>query len=180
MFRKFRTFQKQYYSTIYRYINCRRDDRTVKKLIKKRKIRKHDNDNYDAPQEFKFELPEEGGAMVHSDLHQTDNINVSVPESDVKVVWYKNKLKGERTGTLGNGIAGNGKIAVNTFNGERDNLVIYDYEGNHLWTSGDELNFFAGAQTPIVDKNGKVIICDNRKIMMIGKNDDEENEILWK
>ena len=118
--------------------------------------------------------------MVHSDLHQTDNINYTVPKNNVDIVWYKNELKGEKAGTMGNGIAGNGNIAVNTFNGERDNLVIYDYEGNHLWTSGDELNFIAGGQTPIVDKDGKVIICDNRKIMMIGKNENEEYEILWK
>jgi len=78
--------------------------------------------------------------MIHSDPQMTDNITLPVPKSNVDILWYKNELKGEKTGTMGNGIAGNGKITVNTFNGLKDNFVIYDYHGNHLWISGNKLN----------------------------------------
>ncbi|MCJ7572272.1 MAG: hypothetical protein MUO82_10435 [Candidatus Thermoplasmatota archaeon] len=118
--------------------------------------------------------------MVHSDLHQTDNINMGVPENNVGIIWVKEELNGEKTGTLGNGVAGNNEIVVNPYSGERDNLVIYNYEGNRLWSSGDKLNLIAGSQTPLVDIHGRVIICDNRKIMMIGKNDKDKYDILWK
>ena len=126
-----------------------------------------------------FILPKWGGAMVHSDPQMTDNIDLPVPKNNVDIVWYKNELKGEKAGTMGNGIAGNGKIAVNTFNGLKDNLVIYDYHGNHLWTSGNKLNAIATSSTPMVDINNRVIACDNKKILMVGPNDNDGYGVLW-
>ena len=85
--------------------------------------------------------------MVHSDPQMTENINLQIPKKNVKILWHKNELKGEKAGAKGNGIAGNGKIAACTFSsilkfGGGDNLVIYDYDGNHLWKSGKKLNLF--------------------------------------
>jgi hypothetical protein len=41
-----------------------------------------------------------GGAMIHSDPQMTDNITLPVPKSNVDILWYKNELKGEKTGTM--------------------------------------------------------------------------------
>jgi hypothetical protein len=130
-----------------------------------------------------FILPDWGGAMVHSDPQQTDTINLSVPKKNVDIIWPKNDLNDEKSATFGNGISGNGKIAANTYNSKRDNLVIYDYEGNRLWSSGDELDFIAGGSTPMVDIKDRVIACDSKKILMVAPYDDkykDNNWIVWK
>ena len=131
-----------------------------------------------------FILPKWGGAMVHSDPQLTDNIDLSVPEGNVEILWHRNELNGEKAGAKGNGIAGNGTIAACTFNGTRDNLVIYDYDGNRIWTSGDMLNAVAVSSTPMVsiDEDNKVIACDNQTILMVKVNPDDynKNEVVWK
>jgi hypothetical protein len=86
-----------------------------------------------------FILPHWGGGMVHSDPQMSDNIRLPVPTTNVGQVWYHHhELGGELFGTYGNGIAGNNKIAANTFYNPfgKDNLIIYDYYGNHIWSSG--------------------------------------------
>ena len=125
-----------------------------------------------------FILPKWGGAMVHSDPQMTDYINLPIPKNNVEKIWYKNELKGEKAGTMGNGIAGNGKIAANTFNGLKDNLIIYDYDGNHLWTSNHKLNPIATASTPMVDMKNRVIACDNKTILMVGPGNNGY-KIIW-
>ena len=122
--------------------------------------------------------------MVHSDPELTDNIDLSVPKNNVDILWRCKKSRGERRGAKGNGIAGNGAIAACTYHsmlrcGGRDNLVIYDYEGNHLWTSGKALNAFAVSSTPMVDIHNRVIACDNEKILMVAPQ-DEGYHIKWK
>jgi hypothetical protein len=131
-----------------------------------------------------FILPKWGGSMVHSDPQQTDNINLPVPRNDVEILWRKNELNGEKAGTIGNGIAGNATIAACTFNGKSDNLVIYDYNGERIWTSGNLLNAVATTSTPMVSIDNRVCACDNEKIIIIGPKDknnpfDDEFEIEW-
>jgi len=138
----------------------------------------NDNDSSDLSDNLKvknpkFELPKWGGAMVHSDSHQSDYINLPVPTTNVKMVWHKNQKYGERFGTRGNGIAGNGEIAACSFGFPlaRDNLIIYDYEGTRKWESDGLLNGFAMFSTPMVDKHNRIIACDNKKILMIDLDD---------
>ena len=129
-----------------------------------------------------FIIPEWGGAMIHSDTHLSDYINLSAPINNVDIVWQKNSISGERSGTKGNGIAGNKKIAVcpfgNLFN--KNNLVIYDYNGNYLWKSDDLLNGFSQVSTPMVDKYNRVIACDNKYILMIDPDYNKNGEYVWK
>jgi hypothetical protein len=68
-----------------------------------------------------FVLPTWGGAMVHSDPQQTDNINLKVPRKKVDIIWPEDIYTRKKAGTQGNGIAGNGTIAANTFNGKKNN-----------------------------------------------------------
>ncbi len=125
-----------------------------------------------------FILPSWGGAMVHSDPQLTGFINLPVPKKDVKILWHRNKYAGEKAGTMGNGIAGNGKIAACNFNGLRDNLVIYDYNGKYLWHSDSRLNAIATTSSPMVDINSRVIACDNKKILMVDAY-GEGDGIVW-
>ncbi len=127
-----------------------------------------------------FKLPKFGGSMVHSDPQLTGNIDLPIPTDNVKIAWVKNRLEGERTGTLGNGVAGNGKIVANTFNGVKDNCVIYDYNGNCMWKSGYMLNLVAGGQTPMVDINNQVIVNDNKKMLMVKVDvSTKKGRIVW-
>lgn len=120
-----------------------------------------------------FILPKWGGAMVHSDPQLTDNIDLPVPRGNVEILWYRNELTGEKAGAKGNGIAGNGEIAACTFHGLGDNLVIYDYEGKRLWSSGDMLNAVAVSSTPLVSIHNEIIACDNRRILMVTSRKDD-------
>jgi hypothetical protein len=92
-----------------------------------------------------FILPEWGGGMVHCDPQMSDNIRLQVPITNVSILWYRHDLGGELIGTLGIGIAGNSRIAASTFGPwnvignehiRNDNLIFYDYYGNHIWSSG--------------------------------------------
>jgi hypothetical protein len=125
-----------------------------------------------------FKLPKWGGAMVHSDPQQSDNINLQVPRNNVDILWIKDDLDSEKAGTQGNGIASNGVIAANTYNGKKDNLIIYDYYGKRLWTSGYKLNLIATTSTPMIDTKNRVVVSDNKKIIMVGPVDNGF-DVIW-
>lgn len=132
-----------------------------------------------ADDKIKFILPEWGGGMVHSNPQLLDYIRLPVPKNNVKILWHCSDLLGEKAGSCGNGVSGNGEIAACTFQGKKDNLVIYDYDGNRLWSSGDLLNFWTVASTPMVDIHGRVIICDNHVVIMIDPFDfDSDGKIV--
>ncbi len=129
--------------------------------------------------EIDFILPEWGGGMAHSDPSLSDYISLPVPKNNVKILWHRSELLGEKAGAKGNAIAGNGEIAACTFAGFEDNLVIYDYEGNRLWSSGDLLNVYAFFSAPMVDIHGQVIACDNRVVIKVDTFDcDNDSEIV--
>ena len=111
-----------------------------------------------------FILPEWGGGMAHCDPTLSDYINLPVPKNDIDIIWHRSNLSGERAGSKGNGVAGNGEIVACTYSGFKDNLVIYDYDGNRLWSSGDLLNVYAFFSAPMVDIHGQVIACDNQVV----------------
>ena len=144
--------------------------------------------------EIQFTLPAWGGAMCHSTPQLTDIIKLPVPKNDVDIVWHCNDLASEKSGAKGIGIAGNGKIAACTFGslseyvmytlfgiepsqGE-DNLIIYDYDGNRIWTSGTLLNNLAFVSTPMVDIYNRVIACDNERILMVDPLDYDNDDII--
>ncbi len=126
-----------------------------------------------------FTLPEWGGAMVHSDPHQTDYIEcLDVPKNQVGIVWENEETLGEKSGTIGVGVAGNREIAACTFHrfvpkqGEPlDNLGIYEYDGSLRWKSDNILWASATFSTPMVDIYNRVIACDHIKILMIDLDD---------
>ncbi len=132
-----------------------------------------------AKQEMEFVLPEWGGAMVHSTPGLKDYICLPVPTNNITICWHRNQLNGEQGGAKGNGVAGNGNIAACSFFGKRDTVVIYDYDGNRIWSSGTLLNAYALFSTPMVDIYDRVIACDNEVIVMIDPFDrDADNKIV--
>jgi len=135
-----------------------------------------------ADSDMDFIIPEIGGAVAHCDLEMSDCINAPIPTGDVEVVWNRCELPGEKAGSKGLGFSSNGKIAAATYTGLRDNLVIYDYDGNHLWSSGRLLNLWACGSAPMVDVHGRVIACDNKVVIMVDPLDvDGDGKILeWK
>jgi len=128
---------------------------------------------------IKFILPEWGGGMVHSNPQLLDYICLPVPKNNVQIVWHKDDLPGEKAGGWGDVIAGNGKIAACSYAGTSDNIVIYDYDGNRIWSSGNLLNFWTVSSTPMVDIHGRVIVCDNRNVVMVDPFDyDSDGKIV--
>ena len=148
-----------------------------------------------AASENDFILPSWGGGMVHCDPQLTDNIRLPAPvpnaTNNVGEVWYRFKFGGEQHGTYGNSIAGNSKIAACVFGNigdgilspfTSDNLIIYDYYGNRLWSSGCwffpnitenpwSLNPSASGSVPMVDVHDRVIACDFQKIIFVNASD---------
>jgi outer membrane protein assembly factor BamB len=131
---------------------------------------------------FPFTLPEKGGGMAHCDPKMSDFINMPIPEKDVNIVWHNCDIPGEFGGSKGLGFSSNGKIAAASYSGLSNNLIIYDYDGNRLWKSGDLLNALACASAPMVDIHGRVIACDNKVVLMVDTYDvDADGKILeWK
>jgi hypothetical protein len=125
-----------------------------------------------------FVLPETGGYMAHCDPQMSDFINRSAPIEDVKIVWHHQKLYGEKAGSLGLGFSSNGEIAACTFHGVYDNLVVYDYDGNHIWKSGNLLNCFSFFSAPIIDAHNRVIACDSRKVVMVDPLDYDNDGVI--
>ena len=136
-----------------------------------------------------FILPPWGGGMVHQDPTMSENIWLPVPTTNVGTVWYQHSLGGEHWGTYGNSISGNGRIAACTFNNPvgypsgNDNLILYDYYGNHIWSSGFQknysLNAWACTSTPAVDIHDRVIACDNFHIIMVNASDHNNVHVDW-
>ncbi len=147
----------------------------------------NDKDNTNNPtniinEDQRFTLPDKGCYMAHCDPCESDNNLMPVPEGDVGIAWYVGELPGETIGTLGLGVSGNKEIAACTFSGFSDNLVVYDYDGNRLWKSGDLLNLLAGSSAPMIDVYGRIIACDNKVVIMVDPLDyDEDGKTLeWK
>jgi len=138
-----------------------------------------------------FILPPQGGGIVHCDLQMSENINLSPPINNTGIVWYSHLIGGELFGTWGNGIAGNGNISACTFNNYfgNDNLIIYDYYGNRLWSSGDwnvvnpefnwSLNYAACGSSPMVDIKDRVIACDNRHVILVNATNHSNIHVNW-
>lgn len=150
-----------------------------------------------------FILPSWGGGMVHCDPQLTDNIRLPVPIANatnkVGEVWYRHDFGGEKYGTYGNGIAGNGRIAACSFGlfdffGTRfntnDNFIIYDYDGNRLWSSGYwrwfnktqypwSLDPSACGSVPMIDMHDRVVACDIEKIIMVDASDHRNIHVNW-
>ena len=86
-------------------------------------------------------------------------------------------MLGERAGSQqGFGCSANGTVAACTYNGLWDNLVVYDYDGNRLWSSGGALNAAAYTSAPMLFSNGDIVACDNTKVLRFNAN----GEIVWR
>ncbi|VVB60996.1 Uncharacterised protein [uncultured archaeon] len=128
-----------------------------------------------------FILPPQGGGMVHCDPQMSENIRLPVPTTNVGVAWYCHEIGGEKIGSYGNGIAGNGRIAASTFDNPsgEDNLILYDYYGNRIWSSENLLNWKAAASTPMVDIYDRVVACDNKRIILVDASDHNNVHVEW-
>lgn len=138
-----------------------------------------------------FILPPSGGGMIHSDLQLSDNIRLPVPTTNVGELWYNNNFGGEIFGTYGLGIAGNGNIAASTFNSPfGNNLIIYDYYGNRLWSSGLwcwpnstqnpwSLNPSACGSAPMIDIHDRVVACDYQRLILVNASNHSNINVDW-
>ena len=135
-----------------------------------------------------FILPPLGGGMVHCDPQMTENLWLPPPTENVSTVWYRHELGGEKWGTWWNGIVGNGKIAAMTFNNlsfmfnnnfGHNNLMIYDYYGNRIWSDNQTLNPTAATSSPMVDIYDRVVACDNETIILVNASDHNNVYVEW-
>ena len=129
-----------------------------------------------------FKIPDYGCPMAHADRNRSDNCFLPIPKNNVGIVWHNQELISEKAGCYGLGFSGNGQIVACTYHGAEDNLVVYDFDGNILWSSKDLLNSFSFVSAPIVDIHNRIIACDNENIILVDPFDyDSDNEILeWK
>jgi len=154
-----------------------------------------------------FVLPSKGGGMVHQDQGMSENIRLPCPNGSVGELWYRDDIGGLGTGvlpgglrgTVGNSIAGNGNISACSFGPlyivgtcfrPNDKIVIFDYFGNQIWSSGwwrpinktqydHSLSSIACSSTPMVDKDDRVVACDHRKIILIDASNPNNVHVDW-
>jgi hypothetical protein len=125
-----------------------------------------------------FESPHVGCPMAHADPAMSDDCFLPIPKNNVGIVWHGQRLVSERAGSLGLGFSGNGHIVACTYQGRQDNLVIYDFDGNILWSSGRLLDTFSFLSAPLVDIHDRVIACDDTKIVMIDPFDCDADGVI--
>ena len=116
-----------------------------------------------------LDLGDEGCPMAHCDPQMSDNSKLPPPKGKpVDIVWTRNQLSGESVGSSwGVGCSSNGEIAACSYRGESDNLVVYDFDGNRIYASGRLLNKEAWKSAPLIDRTGKVVACDDTRIIMV-------------
>ena len=51
-------------------------------------------------------------------------------------------------------------------------MVVYNYDGDRLWSSKGMLNLIANASSPLVSIDNKIIACDNKTIFMLKVADE--------
>lgn len=96
------------------------------------------------------------------------------------ISWLQTGLPSENALCPGNGIVGNGEIAACPFFSIAEhNLVVYDYDGSHLWKSVDLLNALASSSSPMISIDNKIIMCDNNNLMMIDPYYCDDGDYLW-
>jgi outer membrane protein assembly factor BamB len=117
-----------------------------------------------------------GCPRAHCDGGNTDLARVPVPAGNPVIVWQRSEQAGERAGSRqGLGCSANGTVVACTYNGEEDNLAVYDFAGARLWSSGTILNANAFASAPIVLADGSVIACDDTTIVRFTPGGD----VMW-
>ncbi len=140
-----------------------------------------------------FNLPPWGGGVIHQDPQTTENIRLPGPTSNESIVWGCGG-KGASWGTNGNGIVGNGKIAACSFNNVEDflhyffpkhfpygynNLILYNYYGDRLWSDTQYLNAAAAFSSPMIDNNSQVVACDNETIILVNASNESNIHVVW-
>jgi outer membrane protein assembly factor BamB len=113
-----------------------------------------------------FELASRGCPMAHCDNNLSDLVRLPAPDGPVELVWHREELAGERAGTeFGLGCSGNSRVVACSYFSDEDALVVYDYDGNRLWSSGDLFNDTARNSVPLLSALGEVIMADDRRVI---------------
>lgn len=120
-----------------------------------------------------FVLGSQGCPMAHCDVRMSDLAGAPAPAGDVGVAWRRDEAKGSRSGI---GCSANGSIAACSFNDEAgDNLIVYGYDGERLWSSGTLLNSTAWLSAPAISGDGQVIAADDTRIVRF----DAAGGVVW-
>ncbi len=123
-----------------------------------------------------FHLATQGCPMAHCDPRMSDQVLLDPPRESVAEIWHRDDLDSERAGSdYGLGCSSNGTIVACSYAGSPDALVVYDYDGNRLWTSGDLFNASTWTSAPMVSDSGEVIMADDTTIARLGP----DGEVIW-
>ena len=116
-----------------------------------------------------FEVASQGCPMAHCDPRMSDHVRLDPPATPVAEIWSRNELISEQSGTrFGLGCSGNGTVAACSYFSDTDALVVYDYDGNRLWTSGNLFNDTARNSVPMLSAVGEVIMADDQNVIRFG------------
>jgi hypothetical protein len=122
-----------------------------------------------------FELGLAGCSMAHCGPHLADAVNLISPPSA--------RLAAIDAGTLnhasGVGCSSNSTVVACTTgvgSGQAGYLVVYDGDGNRLWTDGGLLGSTALASAPLVGTDNTVIAADQNAILRV---DPFTHRVLW-
>jgi len=116
----------------------------------------------------------QGCAMAHCDGQMSDAVNLPAPVGRrTHIRWHDRRPAGS---ALGLGCVSNGSRAACTYlNPFRDNLVVYDADGERLWTSGTLLEATAVASAAMIDDDGGVIAVDDERAIRF----DPDGDVVW-
>lgn len=123
-----------------------------------------------------FGLPASGCPMAHCDSAMSDAVNAVLPTS-ISQVRVDRNAPGAKTGL---GCVSNTRLVACTGSGDptvQSNLIVYDADGNRIWTDGGILGDKAWTSAAMINADGHVIAADPAWLL---RADPTTGTILWK
>lgn len=117
----------------------------------------------------KLHLGTQGCPSAHCDASLSDQIQVAPPMPPIQVVWQKYTQARQSAWCVTNSTVV-ACVFVNLVHNAVDNLAVFDFDGNRLFTDGGRLNSIAGLSAPLMTEDGEVIAADNERVIFFNRD----------
>lgn len=124
-----------------------------------------------------------GCPMAHCDPQMSDTVRLSVPISGTSLGMPGTDHGGS---FIGLGCSSDGQMTfacsfarMPRLRERKDNVVIYDRQGQPVWSSGDRLGALAAGSAPVIATDGTVYATDDERLIRVSPNRKDVEELVY-